>query len=328
MALGDSRPPSKPERFCTKSLRAAERLAQNSLPPYFFLGTRPSLVRKAINPTYPAAGVMLSRALFDRKSNFQIDVPWLFDSGAFTEISQFGCHRLSATERARQVSRWAQCGELLAAVSQDWMCEPTVIQRTGGTVRQHQKLTLERYDELLETTPDHIYTLPVLQGWEPEDYCEHLEAYGNRLLLGAWVGVGSVCRRGKVGEIEEILKAIHNLRPDLRLHGFGLKLQALASPAVRQLLFSCDSMAGAFARKFGSTKTEIGLCWDYQEKVTLALAGTYSRTTPKTAGPENGQGRKGAWSGPTVPVRLPKTFRNGRSLEDLLQIARKWDSPL
>ena len=46
--------------------------------------------------------------------------------------------------------------------------------------------------------------------------------------------------------------AIKTQRPDLRLHGFGIKFHALQSPTVRELLYSSDSMAWSFAgRKTG-----------------------------------------------------------------------------
>ena len=40
-----------------------------------------------------------------------------------------------------------------------------------------------------------VYIMPVLQGYKPEEYIEHLNMYGSRPSLGAWVGVGSVCKR-------------------------------------------------------------------------------------------------------------------------------------
>src|SRR5208282_4648239 len=49
-----------------------------------------------------------------------------------------------------------------------------------------------------------------------------------RLKQGAWVGVGSVCKRNSNPDaIEDVLLAIKQERPDLLLHGFGLKIQAL-----------------------------------------------------------------------------------------------------
>lgn len=80
-----------------------------------------------------------------------------------------------------------------------------------------------------------------------------IRMYGAELEYGAWVGVGSVCKRnGDPRAIEAVLLAIQAERPDLKLHGFGIKLTALASGLVRRLLHSADSMAWSFsARKQG-----------------------------------------------------------------------------
>ncbi len=87
---------------------------------------------------------------------------------------------------------------------------------------------------------------------------ETVELAGDRVLVtfdveDAWVGVGSVCKRqGDPGSIVAVLDAIHQVRPDLRLHGFGVKLTALKHPAVRAMLWSADSMAWSYsARKQG-----------------------------------------------------------------------------
>jgi hypothetical protein len=92
--------------------------------------------------------------------------------------------------------------------------------------------------------------MPVLQGYRSEDYSAHLEQYGQRLSPGALVGIGSICKRNTdAGQIEHILTTIKRSRPDLRLHGFGLKLTALGSGVVRDCLHSCDSMAWSFAAR-------------------------------------------------------------------------------
>jgi hypothetical protein len=54
------------------------------------------------------------------------------------------------------------------------------------------------------------------------------------------------------GAIEEVLMAIKRERPDLLLHGFGVKVTALRSGLIRSLLHTADSMAWSFqARKQG-----------------------------------------------------------------------------
>lgn len=186
--------------------------------------------------------------LRNRKSNFQVS-EWMMDSGAFTEISTHGDYRTPVDRYAREIDRWATCGNLVAAVAQDWMCEPFIVNRTGLTVEQHQRRTIERYDALMTLQPP-AYIMPVLQGYRPDEYLTHLEQYGERLAPGAWVGVGSVCKRNaKPGAVASVLWAIHERRPDLRLHGFGVKLTALQSQDVLRLLWSADSMAWSYAAR-------------------------------------------------------------------------------
>jgi hypothetical protein len=68
------------------------------------------------------------------------------------------------------------------------------------------------------------------------------------LGFGQWVGVGSVCKRNANPEvIEDVLLAIRSVRPELKLHGFGLKIGALENHQVRSLLASSDSMAWSLA---------------------------------------------------------------------------------
>lgn len=189
------------------------------------------------------------RGKYGRKRPFPVG-DWIMDSGAFTEISTHGHYRHSVAEYAADIRRWATNGRLLAAVAQDWMCEPWIVAKTGLSVAEHQRLTVERYDALRAEDTAGVYILPVLQGYAPEEYVAHLALYGDRLAPGAWVGVGSICKRnGNPRAIEAVLSAIKAVRPDLRLHGFGLKTTALRSAAVCALLYSADSMAWSFAAR-------------------------------------------------------------------------------
>lgn len=176
---------------------------------------------------------------------------WIMDSGAFTEIATHGEYRHGVEEYAAVIRRWAYEGSgLVAAVAQDWMCEPWIVEKTGLSVPEHQRLTIERYDALRACDTGGVYIMPVLQGYSPADYVSHIKQYGDRLPQGAWVGVGSVCKRnGDPAAIEDVLMAIKAVRPDLRLHGFGLKTTALASGLVRALLWTADSMAWSFAAR-------------------------------------------------------------------------------
>lgn len=174
---------------------------------------------------------------------------WMLDSGAFTEVAKHGGFRDGVEPYAEAINRLGEHGGLAVAVAQDWMCEPFVVRKTGLSVAEHQKRTIDRYDALLPLSEHPI--LPVLQGYTAEEYLAHLEAYGDRLGHGAWVGVGSVCKRnGNPNAIVTVLRAILGQRPDLQLHGFGVQLRALKLCAVHGLLGSADSMAWSVTARY------------------------------------------------------------------------------
>ncbi|MEH1765805.1 MAG: hypothetical protein V7L27_01680 [Nostoc sp.] len=299
-------------RFCTEHPPGISR---------FFIGSSPSLAASIVSHDYPAAGVMISiNSLCDRKSNFDVG-DWILDSGAFTEVARHGGYRHGVEQYFQQIKRWSACGNLLIAVAQDWMCEPSVLKRTGLTVIEHQRLTIERYDQLMSLNP-LVAVMPVLQGYRVSDYLKHLTDYGARLSPGAWVGVGSVCRRnGNPEEIADILKAIKLLRSDLRLHGFGLKILALESAEVRALLYSTDSMAWSYPRRFQAVpQEEIPMAHNYQQRINAAVNDSVQKRVPKTAGAGNGQGRKPKWKSSTQSVRLPKKY-----IPQIIQLAKQWE---
>ncbi len=204
---------------------------------------------------FDAAFVSVNR-IRNRKSDFAVG-DWIMDSGAFTEIATYGHYRHGVEEYAEQIRRWKNCGNMIAAVSQDYMCEPWMLEKTGLTVADHQRLTIERYDALLACDTG-AYIMPVLQGYAASDYVAHIRAYGDRLAFGAYVGVGSVCKRnGNPAAILRVLDAIKAERPDLRLHGFGLKTTALNCAPIIAQLYSADSMAWSFAaRKAGGNPND------------------------------------------------------------------------
>lgn len=198
--------------------------------------------------SWPFKSVMISvNALAKRKGPFRVN-DWIMDSGAFTEISTHGKWRAEPEVYANQVKRWATNGNLIAAATQDYMCEPFILEKTGLSIADHQRLTVERFLALRSICGSII--MPVLQGYDPMDYVRHTQMYGANLPIGTWCGVGSVCKRNSEPQtVEAVLMAIKSKRPDLKLHGFGLKITALENPNVRALLHSSDSMAWSYAAR-------------------------------------------------------------------------------
>lgn len=167
---------------------------------------------------------------------------WALDSGAYTELDRHGGWRMTAREYADLVGRFREMGHLEWAAPQDWMCEPHVLARTGLTIQQHQARTVFNFLGLRHRLGDLV--IPVLQGWERDDYLRCAELYetaGVDLMQEHTVGLGTVCRRQNTAEAGKIVRALKGLR----LHAFGVKITGLAS--FGDAIVSADSMAWSYA---------------------------------------------------------------------------------
>jgi len=180
--------------------------------------------------------------------------PWACDSGGFTEIQKFGRWTIGPHEYVARLRRYRdEIGSLRWAAPQDWMCEPPIINggqvgpiRFAGThlsVAEHQRRTVLNFAQLRELAPD-LPIVPVVQGWEPDDYLRCVDLYdrliGVDLTTSPLVGVGSVCRRQGTAAAGRILRGLH-ARGVRRLHGFGFKTLGLLAHG--HLLTSADSLA-------------------------------------------------------------------------------------
>ena len=185
----------------------------------------PGLHHPAAAQHFPRAFISINTVRGRKKPVPSSD--WILDSGAFRELEQCGGYRHSPADYAAEVNRLAAINPgLRVAVSQDWMCEPFMLAKTGLTVADHQRLTIERYDALLPLVSVHPDAGAA--GLCPGRLSRSYRSYGDRLKPGMLVGVGSICKRNvDMRQIEAILSAIKRKRPDLRLHGFGIKLTAL-----------------------------------------------------------------------------------------------------
>lgn len=134
----------------------------------------------------------------------------------------------------------------------DMPCEPNVRKITGLSVRDHQELTLDSYLWLSREFP-WLPWAPVLQGWEASDYPVHVRMYedaGVDLAAAHRVGIGSICRRGHLPAIVDVIEQF--AESGYRMHGFGVKTTAL--PVIGHLLASADSMAWSFHARRSSVR--------------------------------------------------------------------------
>lgn len=176
---------------------------------------------------------------------------WSLDSGGFTELNMYGKWETTPTTYIADIHRYTQeIGQLDWAAPQDWMCEPQVLKKTGKTIQEHQKLTVENWITLKNLAPD-LPIIPALQGWQPDDYLRHRDlyaTYGIDLTQQPTVGMGTFCRRASLRPVHKLVWQLHN--DGIKMHGFGVKSDGL--PQIGHLLQSSDSLAWSYTARFGT----------------------------------------------------------------------------
>lgn len=173
------------------------------------------------------------------------DVLVFLDSGAFSEVAEHGAWTWPAADFAEFVRRTCDAlGTVQHAGIQDWMCETSVLSRTGLTVEEHQRRTVASFCLLRRLQPA-VPWVPTLQGYTVADYMRCAQMYrdaGVELDDHALVGLGSVCRRSRTAEIEAVIRdVVAGLPARARLHGYGVKSEGALLACMG--LASMDSMA-------------------------------------------------------------------------------------
>lgn len=217
----------------------------------FYLGTH--VPRWLSRPEFTGVPLFVSaRRLRDQRRWRPAVTRWALDSGGFTELTMYGRWTVTTAQYVADVRRWfAMIGPAEWCAPQDWMCEPHMIEKTGLSVAEHQQRTVANYLELRALAPELPF-VPVLQGWEWEDYMRHIEDYrvaGVGLADLPVVGVGSVCRRQATGMAEELMRELH--ARGIKAHGFGFKIDGLRRCA--KYMASADSMAWSLQARRGES---------------------------------------------------------------------------
>jgi hypothetical protein len=171
---------------------------------------------------------------------------FLIDSAGFTELSDHGKYTFEIEEYLNCIRRF----DPDYFVNMDWMCEPSVLQKTGKNIWYHINSTIGNYYNMIQQmTEDEIKKcIPVIQGWKIQEYLYCIERYEKNGLIAPYMGVGSICRRGSAREIAKILSIIKGELPNTKLHGFGVK-KSVIDLLPDGILHSIDTAAYMFAKK-------------------------------------------------------------------------------
>ena len=146
-------------------------------------------------------------------------------------------------------------------VLRDYPCEPQILQKYSVTAKDQIHRTLEHHLELLELYERleiKAQPIPVIQGWEIDDYIYCIDLFKEHGLIDRfdYIAIGSTCRRYQVKTTQQIILTVREELPSrIKLHAFGVKLSVLDNKAVWDALYSADSSAWDFIARWKSLRT-------------------------------------------------------------------------
>lgn len=190
--------------------------------------------------------VMLSYNMIRKiKNAWKIDIPFMLDSGAYSVIGKYGKYPYSCEEYTEGIKKWHPD----IAWTMDYPCEPELQRKGNYGPKQSMAMTIENQKKLLDLGAK---TQMVVQGWELRDYLQNLDMIKENGLMTERLGIGSICRRGQNMQISEIVRTVKRNVPGwVKLHGFGIKISVLKNTNSLYHLYSADSQAWGYERRYG-----------------------------------------------------------------------------
>lgn len=134
------------------------------------------------------------------------------------------------------------------AATMDYPCEAEVAADDAAVL--HRQIRGLAHAACLLAQPVPWEWVPVLQGRTVAHYRRHAALYRAAGLVRPYMGIGSLCRRTKITEIQAIIHALAEALPETRFHLFGVKIGIFKHPdALPAGVASADS--GAWNGNFG-----------------------------------------------------------------------------
>ena len=181
------------------------------------------------------------------------------DSGGFVASRIWGEYRYSLEHYVTWLLSWRP----VWAATMDYCCEPEL---AVVTAERQRRTTENGWAAWTHFRQAPFAWVPTIQGWLPEDYRRHASemqpliedmqvAYADNPYFR--VGVGTLCRRNDAAMVQAILNAIREVLPGTPLHLWGIKLDALRSIDLTQVV-SSDSAAwhGNFYHERAQTRQQ------------------------------------------------------------------------
>ncbi|WP_135830656.1 deazapurine DNA modification protein DpdA family protein [Halorussus halobius] len=203
----------------------------------------------------------------------------LVDSGGFQATTAWD---LSYPYSVRDLFEWAaEIGADEVALP-DFACEPelhdtTPEERVTRTVEKHCQAL-----DVFQAEPWPFEVLPVLQGWEPDDYRRCARLFERHDLVRDRMAIGTVCKRDDPSKIGEVLDACEDVLGYRRWHLFGLTLNGWKNSRLWGRFASSDTSAWNYRAESKAHKKRLFRA--YREKVNQYGRAIEEQTTLATDG--------------------------------------------
>lgn len=204
--------------------------------------------------------VMLSAGLaWNNPGNgFSLHVPdgreIFIDSGGFQATTRWG---LDYPYEPEDYFEWAESIGANHVAGMDYACEPEL---HDSTVDYRVALTIEAHAHCLATYLDGDYSfqfIPVLQGYDPEDYRECSRRFKQEGLDTDYMAIGTVCKRKDPGAIERVLDVCDDEFPNAEWHLFGATLRTYTNKRLWGRFRSSDTAAWNWGAESKQHKKEL-----------------------------------------------------------------------
>lgn len=227
---------------------------------------------KTIPATEP---VIISAASLWTGKRFREKRKWIWsdfalDSGGFVALNKWGDYPFSPDDYLTLIERMKPSW----AASMDYPCEPDIARGTRLSIDDRITATVENTIYLFERS-DLI--MPVLQGYTAVEYERCWKLLSSKMRVRR-LAIGSVCKRQSTREIATLCWKLRQFLPPIPIHGFGVKLRALAFPETWALFSSIDTNAWEFyhrakywpkSRDFGKKFNDREAFMEYFNKVAV-----------------------------------------------------------
>lgn len=185
------------------------------------------------------------------------------DNGTFPYDVETYFHKILEFEKTSNI-------RINYLVSMDYICSKPKNSYDKKKNLKRIKDTVKKAKELIDLHGQYkpkpnFKIIPVVQGYLPNEYkkCLELMIKAKIIKSNSYIGIGSVANRKKVKEIEEILRVIketlieHSL-DSIKIHIFGLNLNAIKNPYIARNIASFDSFSWTFPYRYGRVKVFTG----------------------------------------------------------------------